>query len=192
MMSSILDGRGRGYRAGVTPRRQLETIAVTESRIADISKSGYSFLVATDFVSLTTTGSFNGLLYIKNNSTDRNIFIKTVRVCSSGTGYMQIRAIRNPSAGTLISDANSADKLSANAGSNVVFDGLAYSASGDGKTVTDGDNWTQFINKSPGHSVQDYQGAIVIPGGKSVAITAKPSVATTICIEIQLWFEGGE
>lgn len=113
-------------------------------------------------------------------------------MCSAETGYVQIRAIRNPSTGTLISDANSADKLSANAGSSVVFDGLAYAASGDGKTVTDGDNWTQFINRSPGHSVQDYEGAIVIPGGKSMALTAKPSVSMTICVEVQLWFEGDE
>jgi len=188
-MSSILDGKGRGYRAGVNADNRLETFAISESRVADVSKTGYSFLVATGFVSLTTTGSYNGLVYIKNNSTRRDIFIKTVRTCSTDTGSIQLKLYRNPTTGTLISDANPADQFSANAASSVVFDGLAYSASGDGKTVTDGDNWTQFINRSPGHSIQDYDGAIVIPGGKSMALAAKPSVSTTICVEIQLWFE---
>lgn len=189
MSEMILDGTGKGYKAKVNSNSRLETFSISEERIADISKTGYSFLIGSDFISLTTTASFNGLLYIKNNSSTKDLFIKTIRICADGTGSVQCRLIRNPTTGTLISDANAADNLSANAGSNVNFDGLAYSASGDAKTVTDGSNWTQFINKMPGHSVQDYQGAIVIPNGQSVAITAKPSASTDICVEVQAWFE---
>lgn len=190
MSEMILDGTGKGYKAKVNSNSRLETFSISEERIADVSKTGYSFLVATDFIDLTTTGSFNGLLYIKNNSSTKDIFIKTMRICADGSGTAQCRLIRNPTAGTLISEATPADNLSSNAGSNVNFDGLAYTASGDGKTVTDGSNWTQFINRMPGHSVQHYDGAIVIPNGQSMALTVKPSAATTICIEVQAWFEG--
>lgn len=182
-------GQGKGPGAAVT-NNMLHTMAVNCPVVANTSKTGYTFLIASDFISLTTTGSFNGLIYIKNEDTNRNLFIDKVRTCSDATGTVQVRKILNPTAGTLISDANSADQLSANAGlSGVGFNGKAYAASGDGKTVTDGSNWTQYINKSPGHSIQEYSGAIIIPNGQSMAIVAKPSVATTICVEVQCWFE---
>lgn len=189
MSQMILDGTGKAYKAKVNKDNRLETFSINEERIADVSKSGYSFLLASDFVSLTTTGAFNGIIYIKNNSSTKDLFIKTIRVCSDGSGSVQCRIIRNPTTGTLISDANKAEQLSSNAGSNVTFDGLAYAASGDAKTVTDGSNWTQFINRSPGHSIQDYQGAILLPNGQSMALTAKPSVSTNLCIEVMAWFE---
>jgi len=185
----LSDGTGFGYRAKVNNQNQLETLAVTTNRVADISNNEETaHLIATDFVSLTTTGSFNALLYIKNNSS-KTLFIQTIRTCSDGSGSLQLRLIKNPTSGTIVSDASAADSRSSNMASSVSFDGLAYTASGDGKTITDGDNLTQFINKSPGHSIQEYDGAVVIPKGKSIGLTCKPSVATTVCVEVQCWFE---
>jgi len=186
---TIQDGTGSGNSAKVNDQKQLETLSVTTSRVADISENEETaHLIATDFISLTTTGSFNALLYIKNNSS-KTLFIQTIRTCSDSTGSLQIRMIKNPTAGTIVSDANAATSLSSNMASSVSFDGLAYSASGDGKTITDGDNLTQFINKSPGHSIQEYEGAIVIPKGTSIGLTCKPSASTTVCVEVQCWFE---
>jgi hypothetical protein len=189
MAVEIVDGSGTGNRAKVNDSNQLETLSVVTNRVADVSlNTEKAHLIASDFISLTTTASFSGLLYIKNTGS-KNLYIQTIRTCSDATGSIQLRIISNPTTGTLISDANNADSLSSNLASSINFDGDAYSASGDGKTVTNGANFTQFINKSPGHSIQDYQGAIVIPKGKSMAITCKPSVATTICVEVQCWFE---
>jgi len=188
-MRTILDGTGGGYEAKVNNQNRLETFSITEDRVADISnKTGDTFILASDFISLTTTASFNALMFIKNNS-DKKLYIQTVRGCSTGSGTMQFRIIRNPTEGTIVSDANNSDQLSANFGSSNTFNGLAYSASGDGKTITDGSNLTQYINHSPGHSIEDYRGAVVIPKGGSMGITCKPSVSTTICLEIICWFE---
>jgi hypothetical protein len=185
----ILDGTGKGYSAKVTNDNRLETFSITEQRVADISlNTGKGFLIASDFVSLTTTASFNGILYIKNTS-DLNLFIDKIRTCSAATGSVQCRLIKNPTTGTLISDANAADKLSSNLGSSEIFGGDAFAASGDAKTVTDGDNLTQFINRSPGHSIQDYAGSVILQKGNSLAITCKPSASTDLCIEVQCWFE---
>lgn len=190
MSGPIIDGTGAGYAAKVDSTNRLNTFSIVENRVADISKRlGLSFIIASDFISLTTTGSFNGILYVKNNSDNYDLFVDKVRVCSDTSGNVQVRLLRNPTTGTLISDTNAADQLSANAGSAETFDGLAYAASADGKTVTDGSNWSQFINHSPGHSIQEYDGSIVIPKGKSIALVAKPSVAMTLCAEIQCWFE---
>ena len=102
---------------------------------------------------------------------------------------MQFYLVRNPTTGTLISDENAALQASANLNSPIAFEGDAYSASADGKTVTDGDNFSNFINRSPGHSIQDYGGLIVMPPGSSMAVVCKPSVATTVCLELQGWYE---
>ena len=185
----IQDGKGTGYEVAVDTQNRMQTFSISEERIADVSsRTGNAFIVATDFIALTTTASYSGLVYIKNTS-DLRLFISQLRLCSTASGTVQAQLIANPTTGTLISDANLADQLSANLGSSQVFDGLAYSASGDGKTVTDGTNFTQYINHSPGHSIQDYRGAIVIPKGSAIALQVKPSVALTICAEVQCWFE---
>jgi hypothetical protein len=192
MNVEILDGNGFGYRARVNANKRLETFSITETRIADISnRTGESFIITSDFVSLTTTGAFNGMLYIKNDDPDKLLFIDKIRICGTGTGMnsMQTKFFKQPTAGTLISDANAGIVVPANLGSNVEFAGTVYSASGDGKTITDGTQFSQFTIHLPGHTIQDYQGSLIIPGGFAMAIVCKPSVATEACIETQCWFE---
>lgn len=192
MFYIIEDGTGSGNKASVNSDNRLETFSIVESRIADISnKDGRSFILTSDFVSLTTTGSFNGMMYIKNTSTDKNMFIDRVRICGTGTSMnaMQCVFTKNPTTGTLISDANAGISIPANLGSNEEFTGINYAASADGKTVTDGTQFSQFIVHLPGHSIQEYNGAIIIPNGSSMAISIKPGAATTACVEVQCWFE---
>lgn len=192
MAIDIIDGTGKGHRAKVNENKRLETFSITETRIADISnRDGRSFILASDFVSLTTTGSFNGMMYIKNTSSDRNLFVDRVRICGTGTSMnsMQCTLTKNPTTGTLISDANDGAAVPANLGSNEVFTGLTYAASGDGKTITDGTQFSQFTIHLPGHTIQEYNGSIIIPGGSAMAISLKPGAATTACVEVQCWFE---
>jgi hypothetical protein len=131
------------------------------------------------------------MIYLKNTSTDRDMYIDRVRICGTGTSMnaMQCRFVKNPTTGTLISDANDGISVASNLGSNEEFTGINYAASGDGKTVTDGTQFSQFTIHLPGHTIQDYNGAIIIPGGSSMAIEVKPGAATTACIEVQCWFE---
>ena len=192
MAYQIEDGTGTGHRAKVTSGNRLETFSITERRMADISlRDGESFIITSDFVALTTTGSFNGMLYIKNTDTSRNLFIDKVRVCGTGTSMnaMQCKFFKNPTTGTLISDANDGIAVPANLASNSVFTGDVYAASGDGKTVTDGTQFSQFTIHLPGHTIQEYDGALILPGGNALAIAVQPGAATTACVEIQCWFE---
>ena len=192
MFYIIEDGTGSGSKAKVNNQNRVETFSVIESRISDISnREGKSFILTSDFVALTTTGSFNGMLYIKNTDTSQDLYIDRVRICGTGTSMnaMQCRFVKNPTTGTLISDANAGISVAANLGSNEEFAGTNYAASGDGKTVTDGTQFSQFTIHLPGHTIQEYNGAIIIPGGSSMAIEVKPGAATTACIEVQCWFE---
>lgn len=192
MAQQIEDGAGTGKRVRVTEDNRMETFSITESRMADISlKEGEAFIITSDFVALTTTASFSGMIYIKNTDTSKNLFIDKVRVCGTGTSMnaLQCKFFKDPTTGTLISDANAGISVAANLGSNVTFTGDIYAASADGKTVTDGTQFSQFTIHLPGHTIQEYDGALIIPGGSSLAIAVQPTAATTACIEIQCWFE---
>lgn len=188
----IQDGTGKGFRAAVNENKRLETFSITESRIADVSnREGRSFLLTSDFISLTTTGSFNGMMYIKNTDTSKIVFIDKIRVCGTGSSgnYAQVKFYKNPTTGTLISDANAGISVPAHLGSQEIFPGLIYAASGDGKTVTDGTQMSQFTLHTPGHTIQEYDGMIIIPGGSALAIVVKPSNTVEACVEVQCWVE---
>jgi len=191
MAQQIEDGTGSGKRVKVTESNRLETFSITETRSADISlREGETFILTTDFIALTTTGSFNALMYVKNTSL-KNLFIDKIRICGTGSsmGNLQTKMIKNPTTGTLISDANAGISVPSNLGSNVTFVGTNYAASGDGKTITDGDQFSQFTIHLPGHTIQEYDGALIVPGGNSFAILGKPSYSTEVCVEVQCWFE---
>ena len=191
-ISEIRDGAGSGNRAKVNNNGRLETFSIVESRIADISlKKGDGFILTSDFVSLTTTASFNGMFYIKNTDPDKLIFIDKVRICGTGSamGSLQTKFYKNATTGTLISDANAGIVVAANLGSNNDFPGTVYAASGDGKTITDGTQMSQFTIHLPGHTIQEYDGMLILPGGASLSIETKPSYSTEACIEVQCWVE---
>ena len=192
MEIEIKDGNGTGYRAKVNENKRVETFSITETRIADISaRVGESFILTSDFVSLTTTASFSGMMYIKNTNSEKTLFIDKIRVCGTGSsmGSLQAKMIKNPTTGTLISDANAGLTVPANLGSNETFTGLNYAASADGKTITNGTQFSQFTIHLPGHSIQEYQGALILPAGSAFAIEVKPSFVTEVCIEVQCWLE---
>jgi len=189
MPEMLRDGTGNAYLAKVNNENRLVTLSITKDRIGDIAQTtSEAFLIATNFVSLTTTASFSGLLYIKNTS-DKNLIVRTIRVCTTGTGYIQCKITRNPTAGTLISDANAAIAYSGNLDSSATIQADTYAASGDGKTITDGNFMTNFTTRSPGHSIENYDGVLIVPKNRAFAIECKPSVSTEVCVEVQCWFE---
>jgi len=191
MSFEIIDGTGSGKRAKVNDRNRLETLSIVSSRIADVSlKSGNSFILTSDFISLTNTSEFNSVLYLKNTASDKIIFIDKIRICGTGTsmGFVQTKMIKNPSAGTIISDETPAIVSTANLGASTDFEALVYKG-GDSKTITDGSQFSQFTIHLPGHTIQQYDGALILQGGNSLAINVKPSYATEVCIEVQCWVE---
>ena len=190
MITQILDGTGFSNRARVNKDNRLETQSTIESKISSISRDkGESYIISSDFITLTTTASFNGLLYVKNTNTEKDLFVDKVRVCGTGSSMNSLQCVfyKNATTGTLISDANDGIVVPANLGSNVTFDGDVYAASGDGKTVTNGTQFSQFTIHLPGHTIQEYDGSLIIPTGSSLSIAVKPGVTTIACIEIQCW-----
>lgn len=195
-MQIYIKGAGvNGEVALVSKKGHLLVNSVVESTMAyESEQNGNGFIIATGFIPLTTTGSFNGVLYLKNTDTkNRPFHIEHLRVCASlaaAGSSLQVQLKRDVSTGTLISDANNAIKSNINDDSGNTFNGDAYTASTDGKTITNGVDFTQFSNAAPGHSIQDYEGAISISKNRTLSIEIKPSVAMTVCIELLGYFKG--
>ncbi len=189
------DGTGSGSKAKVNNHNQLYVEAVTRTEISEVSQGeGEAYVVATGFISVTTTAGYSGLLYIKNTDSEgRDMFIEHIRLCGTFSGAMdandvQCKVIKNPSTGTLISGASAAYSENANFGSANTFHGLAYKGA-DSTTVTDGSWFTQFTTHLPGHTIADYNDAIILPKNKSIAFLVKPSVATEVCMEVNVHFK---
>jgi len=189
------DGTGKGYKLQITELNRAETDATTQTRIADISlREEQAYTISTGFISLTTTASYSGVLWIKNTDTEgRDMFIEHIRVCGTGAGTMSMEALqcivyRNPTTGTLISGASAAYKANNNFGSANEFNGVAYKGV-DANTITNGDWFTQFTTHIPGHSVVDFNDSIILPKNASIGFALKPTDTCEICMEVNCHFE---
>jgi hypothetical protein len=143
----IENGVGNANKARVDANNQLHVFAVTEDEQNSAAENGNLYNINTGLVALTGT-SDSAILYFKNNEAPVNgesniiitsiifgIYDRSVTVTDAATATI----IRNPTAGTLVSDANVAPMISnSNFGSNNALDSLIYSATGTGKTLTDG------------------------------------------------------
>lgn len=181
MSEQIRDGTGKGYLAQVNDRNRLATDGVMESFLRDISAvSELSYYLATGFVSLTTTGSDNAILYFKYTGT-KKLSLFSVRTC--GTATQQWIFLKNPTAGTIVDDASAGTAINLHLVSSNTLSTTIYKASADGKTFTDGTAMAQWINET-GHSIADLDGSLIMSQNESVGLTCKISVAAIVCITI--------
>jgi len=179
----IKDGTGKGFQASVNPNNRLRTHAEVLELLPAVSlRDGKAFFYHTDFVALTTTGSFSSLVYLKNTSTTPLAIMK-VRTC--GTAYCQWRLLKNPTGGTLISAGTATTPVALNFSSPEDFEGTAL-VGVDGHTTSGHTVLGTWINGGPGHSVEEFSGALILGQGDSIAMEVKPSAAATVCSSIQV------
>jgi hypothetical protein len=181
---NIQDGTGQGYYAKVDAENRLVVHSTSLTEISYVSSNQQTaFIIATDFIPLTVTGSFNAVIYVKNNSANP-FFIEAVRSCQTNSGHAQWKMFRNPTTGSIVAAANDANVGNMNFNSSKTFSANVYTG-GDNETFANGTHFTQWTNKSPGHSTQTYGGALILEKGGSLGIVVKPSAPGDICIEIQ-------
>lgn len=188
----IQDGTGTGSQMKISKENKAVVEGTLQTRIADVSaRLGQAYTISSGFITLTTTASFSGVLWIKNTDTeDRDMFIEHIRVCGEAAAMEAVQAVvyRNPTTGTLISNASSAYAQNNNFGSANAFNGLAYKGA-DANTITNGDWFTQFTTHVSGHSIVDFNDSIVLPKNSSIGIALKPSATMEVCMEINCHFE---
>ena len=123
-MSIILDGRGRGYRAAVTPNQRLRAEAVVINPEDDAIRVGEGWQIGSTPVSFTADTA-TGILYIKNNGALDLVLDRAVLVLGSadGSGDWTFQAVRNPD-----------DGVTNDLQTNAVIAGISNSNHGSAKT----------------------------------------------------------
>lgn len=181
MSTTIMDGQGGNKRVGVTDTNRLKTQAITVSELTAATEEANSFVAASDFVTLTSTGSFSGIFYFKNTSEDQDYHIESLRTCNDSFCYYKI--YRNVTAGTLVSSGTTGTIVNGSFGSNDTPSSTVL-AGADGLTATDGELIGTHM-QGAGHSTQEWKGGIDLTPGTSMAILAKPSTnPTEVCIQL--------
>lgn len=182
-MVFVEDGTGNGYSAKVSSSNRVYTFAVTEPEAITALKLGNSYNLNTGLI--TVSGSTaNATMYFKNNESS-DFVIEAIAVgMGSGTigagttGMIAVDVLRNPTAGTIISEAvDVASKQNRNFGSSKTLTADVYKGDGAGKTFTDGTEVAKFFTGLSGRlfATVNFQ----VPKGDAAGITITPNVTGT-------------
>lgn len=102
MSESILDGKGKGYKAGVTPDNRLDVSARVDTRMSYVSRDdGEAYFYYSD---ITPVGADDVVCYIKNTSTTKDLHITWMRTyCASADALdVYLGEVGTPIGGTAI------------------------------------------------------------------------------------------
>lgn len=181
-MSIIQDGAGKGYSAKVDSSQRLHVDSVTFGRSEIEVELGNGYNINTGVLNLTTAGK-SAVLYFKNNEVDpiviTNLFY-LIGNSTGGSGDVLITVLRNPTTGTIVSDATNAEMagVNRNFGSSQTLSANIYKG-GEGKTFTNGDKIIETIlNQSPRREILSV-GDIVLPQGTSIGFDITPATGNT-------------
>jgi len=182
-MATVIKSGQDGNTAIVDDFKDLHTFATIRTESAVNTLEGNTFWTASGFISLTTTGSFSGIYYLKNTHLTKEFHVEFLRTC--GLAAAEWKLYRNPTTGTLISGGTDVVPGNANFSSGGVLTATVKGGA-DAQTVTDGNVIAQWINGA-GHSVQEFKGSMVLGPGDSLALTCKPESAADVCVTLMGW-----
>ena len=179
MSEQIIDGTGNGFKARVTRKNRLSVQSLALPARLGASDDDRAFSINSGSVVLTGA-SESGVLYYKNNADD-SFRIDAIGIAfetsTGGTAAVKINIIKNPTAGTLITDKTPAPiQSNANFASSVELVGDAF-VGGAASTVTDGTRHTYTTQGLSSGAL--LLTAIVLKKGASVAITFTPPAGNT-------------
>ena len=187
-MAMIEDGKGTGLRAQVNSKNRLVTETVVFDREDDSISDGLGYQLTSGQVAYTSGGTPAGVFYMKNVEDVDVVLDRVVLMIGTATGATGDwfhRIIRNPTGGTLITNAipggiSNSNHGSANIlnGGNDIFKGL------ESDTITGGTGVPL--------PVQVQNNRIVFPIGRripknsSFAIEITPPAGTTAAISVSV------
>ena len=157
----------------VTPDGHGAVAARTESLAEAEALEGWAFNFNTGDITLTNAATANGVAYMKNTSEAVYIIPSIIYIfgnSTSGTGDGLVEILRNPTAGTVISDASEQVPVNRNFGSSNTLTCNCYKASGSGKTLTGGTVLLETRLSSPLGRVFIAPGSIILEPGSSIGI----------------------
>ena len=178
----ITDGGGKGYSAEVDSENRLRVFSVSEQEVYNASSLGNSYNFNTGVINLTSANK-SAVFYIKNNG-DSDLIITQlfylIGNSTAGTGDVLITVLRNPTTGTIISNAVAMemDGVNRNFGSSKSLTTDSYKGA-EASTFTNGDKIIEsIIDQSPNRVVVEV-GGLVIPKGTSIGIDITPATSNS-------------
>jgi len=180
MPDTISDGKGRGFLAEVDNKQRLHSFSVTGSEEEEANEEGDAYNINTGKITLTNAVD-TPVLYFKNNE-DRDYIIKAIALglgpSTGGSGGIpEVTFIRNPTAGTIVSNAINVDiKSNRNYGSNKILIADVYKGA-TGNTMTGGDDHIFVYAKADARSFITI--GEVLPKGTTFGIKIKPQTSNT-------------
>jgi hypothetical protein len=174
----ILDGTGDGFEAKVDKDFRLHTQAVSRTELTQSILKGDGYNLSTGVVTLTSTTE-SALGYVKNEGDEPLVFseiLVIINPSSGGTGNGIIRIKRNPTAGTIITNADTnVTAANRNFASSKTIDGIIYKG-GEGLTITDGSDFAISTRDAAFSGVLAFDAApIVLEKGSTLAVTFQPA-----------------
>lgn len=191
MSTTIQDGTGTKTKLRITGanRALVQAVTITEEDDAIVRGEGYQIASGTvSFTGATTTG----VLYIKNNDDrdfvlDRAVLILGSAVGASSDQDWTFTVLRNPSAGTTITNQLNAGVSNSNHGSNNTPNAISYRGV-EGDTITDGGGAAQPIKQSIDRIILPLGRRL--PKGTSIGfrITPPTGVTSTKALVVTHWW----
>lgn len=185
-MARIEDGTGFGYAAKVASTNRLEVAASSVEEEREAALKGEAFAIGTGLLSYTGVSNA-AVLYIVNSSS-RDLIIDRFRVMfgtvTGGTGDWLFTISRNPTAGTIITNASAAGLTNVNHGSSQTPSGSFFKSSFATITAVNFDTLTggtgsQFPIKSTGENQLVIPAGRILTTGASVGLLLQPPAGTT-------------
>lgn len=182
-MSIFLDGKGRGFTASVGPDNRMLVDAVTLRGEENAIRSGLGWQIASGAVSFSGDAT-SAVLFIENLG-ERDLVLDRVALIigtsTGGAGDWEFRTIRNPTGGTIISNALQAGISNSNHGSQRLPDASCYRGI-EGDTLTDGGGVALPVKQSESRTV--YPLGRRLPLGSSIGWTLKPPTGNTAAVGV--------
>ena len=174
----IEDGRGNGYQAGVTKqnRAMIESTRVLEALNVAIEESG-TFLISSGLITVSTTDTDTGILYVKNSHTD-SLILDTL-VLASNNLVCKWKIVTSLTTGTLISAGTDVVPTNSDLASARPAVGV-FKYGANGLTVTNGTSL--FLGMSVGTGIRFDGGHLpcVLRTGAAIALVANVPASTIV------------
>ena len=180
-MIEIVDGSGSENRAKVDERNRIFTDSISRSQLEYAILDGNGYNVSTGTMTLTTGGN-SAIWYFKYTG-EYAFIIKEILVIlgasTGGTGNGTITLLKNPTAGTIVTNA-----LPVSASSNRDFSSFnslpatAYKGA-EGDTFTDGETFAVTGRDATAQIVPFDAAPIVLRKGNSIGVKYTPPSGNT-------------
>lgn len=135
---------------------------------------GNAYNFNTGVINLTNAATTNVLVYVKNTSTDTYVvpsLVYLLGISSGGSGNSLVEILRNPTNGSIVTDAEVQAPSNRNYGSSNTLIGDFFKASAEGKNITDGTVSIESLLQTAGGKQYVISTAdITLPPGASFAV----------------------